>query len=157
MMTWAVCVLVILPLVVIVAVSVYGSLEIVKIPFLAVPYVPEDFGLSHEDVSFTSHDALKLTGWFLPAKVPSSVTADRSSCGLGSNAGDMLLNTICLARDGAWNLFYFNFRGHADSQGHLTSLGPLELRDLESALWLSLSKRSPKRRAVLESLRAFSG
>jgi len=133
MMTWAICVLVILPLVVIVAVSVYGSLEITKIPFLAVPYMPGDFGLQHEDVSFMSHDDLKLTGWFLPAKVPSSVTLIVLH-GLGSNAGDMLLNTLCLARDETWNLFYFNFRGHADSQGRMTSLGPLELRDLESAL-----------------------
>ena len=33
-----------------------------------------------------------------------------------------------------WNLFYYNFRGHADSEGNYTSLGPLELKDLESAL-----------------------
>ena len=46
----------------------------------------------------------------------------------------MLLNTLCLARSGKWNLFYFNFRGHADSEGRLTSIGPLELKDLESAM-----------------------
>jgi pimeloyl-ACP methyl ester carboxylesterase len=133
MMTWAVCVLVILPLLIVVAISVYGSLEITKVPFLAIPYVPEDFGLAHEDVSFTSHDGLKLTGWFLPAKLPSTVTLIVLH-GLGSNAGDMLLNTLCLARNGSWNLFYVNFRGHADSEGRMTSLGPLELRDLESAM-----------------------
>jgi len=119
--------------VLILAVSLYGSFEITKIPFLATPYVPEDYGLAHEDVSFTSHDGLKLTGWFLPARSPSTVTLVVLH-GLGSNAGDMLLNTLGLARAGAWNLFYLNFRGHADSQGRLTSLGPLELRDLESAL-----------------------
>jgi pimeloyl-ACP methyl ester carboxylesterase len=115
------------------AVSLYGSLEITKIPYLAVPYTPKDYGLASEEVSFKSHDGLKLTGWFLPAKNPSNVTI-LVLHGLGSNAGDMLLNTLCLARTGRWNLFLFNFRGHADSEGHLTSLGPLELKDLESAL-----------------------
>ena len=114
------------------AVSLYGSLEVTAIPYLAVPYTPKDFGLAWEEVSFLSHDKLKLTGWFVPALAPSEVTIIVVH-GLGSNAGDMLLNTLCLTH-GPWNLFFFNFRGHADSQGHLTSLGPLELKDLESAL-----------------------
>jgi len=113
-------------------VSVFSFLEITKIPFLAVPYTPRDFGLAYEEVSFRSHDGLRLTGWFLPARPPSRVTLIVLH-GLGSNAGDMLLNTLCLARAGKWNLFYFNFRGHAGSEGRLTSLGPLELKDLESA------------------------
>src|SRR5262249_52983083 len=98
---------------------------------------------------FLSHDGLKLTGWFLPAKSRSEKTIIIQH-GLGSNAGDMLLNTVCLAREGAWNLFFFNFRGHADSQGHLTSLGPLELRDLESALaYLKREKPDAARRLAI--------
>jgi len=137
----------------ILAVSIYSSLEITKIPFLAVPYTPEDFGLAYEDVSFPSHDGLKLNGWFLPATRPVPLMTDDSSHelssvingtsssvtllilhGLGSNAGDMMMNTLCLARQGRWNLFYLNFRGHGGSEGRLTSLGPLELRDLECAM-----------------------
>jgi pimeloyl-ACP methyl ester carboxylesterase len=116
-----------------IAISTYSSLEMTKIPFLAVPYTPTDFGLAYEEVSFPSHDGLKLIGWFLPAKVPSMMTLIIQH-GLGSNAGDMLMNTLCLARQGRWNLFYLNFRGHGGSEGHLTSLGPLELRDLECAI-----------------------
>jgi pimeloyl-ACP methyl ester carboxylesterase len=115
------------------AVAAYGSSEITRIPYLAVPYTPKDFGFAYEDVSFQSYDGLKLTGWFLPAKTVSNVTLVILH-GLGSNAGDMLLNILCLAQPGKWNLFLFNFRGHADSEGHYTSLGPLELKDLESAL-----------------------
>jgi fermentation-respiration switch protein FrsA (DUF1100 family) len=132
-MTVVLCAIVGFVVLIVMSVSLYGSLEITKVPFLAVPYIPEDFGLHHEDVSFLSHDGLKLTGWFIPANSPSPVTL-LVLHGLGSNAGDMLLNTLCLARRGTWNLFYFNFRGHADSQGQLTSLGPLELKDMESAL-----------------------
>jgi pimeloyl-ACP methyl ester carboxylesterase len=143
------------------AISIYSSLEITKIPFLAVPYTPQDFGLAYEEVSFPSHDGLKLIAWFLPAKIPRhtsgggppSGVADPSAVtlivqhGLGSNAGDMLMNTLCLAREGRWNLFYLNFRGHGGSEGRLTSLGPLELRDLESAItFLKRTKPEETRR-----------
>ena len=56
------------------ALAVYGSLETTKIPFLAVPFTPRDFGLAYEEVSFLSYDGLKLTGWFLPAPEASPVT-----------------------------------------------------------------------------------
>jgi len=115
------------------AIALYGSWEVTGIPYLAVPYTPNDYGFVSEEVSFQSFDHLKLTGWFLPASRPSNATIVILH-GLGSNAGDMLLNSLCLARAGLWNLFLFNFRGHADSEGHLTSLGPLELKDFESAL-----------------------
>ncbi len=117
----------------IIAIAWYGSLQITNIPFLAIPYTPEDFGWPFEAVSFRSHDGLKLTGWFIPAARPSAITVIVLH-GIGSNAGDMLLNTACLKRNDQWNLFYFNFRGHADSEGSYTSLGPLELKDLGSAL-----------------------
>ncbi len=114
-------------------IALYGSFEISHIPHLAVPYTPKDFGLAYEPVSFTSFDGLKLTGWFLPAKQKSDVTI-LVLHGLGSNTGDMLLNVLCLARAERWNLFLFNFRGHSDSEGKLTSLGPLELKDFDKAI-----------------------
>jgi fermentation-respiration switch protein FrsA (DUF1100 family) len=144
-MIWAGSILGIVVLL-IVTVALYGASEVTDIPYLAVPYTPKDFKLVYEDVSFQSYDHLKLTGWFLPASKPSDVTV-LVLHGLGSNAGDMLLNTICLVKEGGWNLFYFNFRGHADSEGHLTSLGPLELKDLESALaFLKKTKPDAARR-----------
>jgi pimeloyl-ACP methyl ester carboxylesterase len=131
------------------AVALYGSLEVTRIPYLAVPYTPKDFGLAYEEISFRSYDNLKLTGWFLPAPVLSETTIIVLH-GLGSNAGDMLLNVLCLARARQWNLFLFNFRGHADSEGKLTSLGPLELKDFESALaFLKKAKPVAARRVGL--------
>jgi fermentation-respiration switch protein FrsA (DUF1100 family) len=120
-------------LLVVFAVSLYASLEITKIPYLAVPYTPKDFGWTFEDVSFVSHDGLRLTGWFVAARSPSPVTIILQH-GVGSNAGDLLENTACLEREGRWNLLYYNFRGHADSQGTRTSLGPWEVEDLRSAI-----------------------
>jgi uncharacterized protein len=121
-------------LVVVFFISLYASLEITKIPFFAVPYTPKDYGWSYEDVSFRTQDGLTLKGWFVPAGGgPSPVTLIIHH-GLGSNAGDKLENTACLQRTGKWNLFYFDMRGHGASEGEYNSLGPLELRDLESAI-----------------------
>jgi pimeloyl-ACP methyl ester carboxylesterase len=138
------------------AISIYGASELTSIPYLAVPYTPADFGLAYENVHFQSFDGLRLTGWFLPAQKLGSGLRPDPGCtiiiqhGLGSNAGDMLLNTVCLARTGKWNLFYYNFRGHADSEGHLTSLGPLELRDLDNALeFLKKTKPDASRRLAI--------
>src|ERR1039458_6956975 len=94
-------------LVLLAVISLYAASEIVRIPYLAVPYRPKDFGLSCEEVSFSSYDGLRLTGWFVAAQKPSPVTLIIMH-GLGSNAGDMLLNTRRLAEEGKQNLFYFN-------------------------------------------------
>jgi uncharacterized protein len=113
-------------------VSVYGSLEITRIPYLAVPFTPRDMKWPYEEITFLSHDGLRLKGWFVPAPHPSSATLFILH-GKGSNAGDMLQQTAAL-RQGNWNLFYFNFRGHGGSEGTYSSIGPLELKDFESAI-----------------------
>ena len=128
-----------------IAVCLFGSFEITRIPFLAVPYTPRDMGWPSEEIAFESFDGLRLTGWFVPAPRPSPVTIVILH-GVGSNAGDMILNTLCLY-GGPWNLFYFNFRGHGGSEGRWTSLGPLELKDLEKALdFLKTHKPEASRR-----------
>ncbi len=96
--------------------SYYGSTETTRIAYLPFPFKPEDFEWKYERVHFTSVDGLTLTGWFVPANGPSEFTIVVQH-GLGSNAGDMLSNTACLRNGGKWNLFYYNFRGHGDSQG----------------------------------------
>jgi uncharacterized protein len=133
----------------ILVVSYYGSTQITSVPYFAVPYTPQDFSWPHEQVTFSSHDGLRLSGWFIPAKLPSSDTIIIQH-GVGSNHGDMLANTACLYEAGRWNLFYFNFRGHGDSEGRVTSLGPLELEDLSSALeFLSKNKAAQTRRLAI--------
>lgn len=118
---------------VILGTGLYGSWLITQVPYLAVPFTPKDFGWRWEDVAFRTEDGLALRGWFVPAEQPSAVTIIIQH-GAGSNHGDMLLGTACLHRGGPWNLLYYNFRGHGDSDGRATSLGPLEVRDLTAAL-----------------------
>ncbi len=136
-------------LLVVLGISMYGSSEITRIPFLPIPFRPEDFGWPSESVSFNSVDGLRLTGWFIPASSPSDTTVVIQH-GVGSNAGDMLHNTACLRNGGKWNLFYYNFRGHGDSQGEKTTLGPMELKDMNSALeWLKKEKPEACRRLAI--------
>ncbi len=125
--------------VVVIGIALYAAVQITGIPYLAVPYTPGDYGLPSENVTFESEDHLKLTGWFIRAKKTSDTTIIILH-GLGSNAGDMLLNVLAIAEAGQWNLFLINFRGHADSEGSKTSLGPLELDDFESALEFAKKK-----------------
>ena len=120
-------------LVIVLAISVYASFQTTSVFELAVPYTPADFDLPYKEVHFKSSDGLTLIGWFIPASKPSDTTIIIQH-GVGSNHGDTLLNTVCLSKEGGWNLFYYNFRGHAGSEGKVTSLGVLELRDLAGAL-----------------------
>lgn len=120
-------------LLLIVGVAIYGAGEIIRIPYLGIPYTPKDFKWPFETFTFSSLDGLKLSGWFVPSDKPSDATIVVVH-GKGSNAGDMLLNTRALRDGGSWNLFYFDLRGHGNSEGKITSLGPLERLDLEAAL-----------------------
>ena len=124
------------------AVSAYGALEIIRIPFLGIPATPADYGLAYESVRFPTARGIELTGWWIPADKASPVTI-LVQHGIGSNAGDILPSSLCLRNNGAWNLFYFNFRGHGDSEGRHASLGPLELEDMRHAL-LFIKQRWPK-------------
>lgn len=116
-----------------IAVGVYGSFEITRIPFLAIPYTPEDFGCRYEKFEFRSRDGLVLRGWFLPADQASATTIFVLH-GLGSNSGDMLAGSHFLRDGGKWNLCFFDFRGHGNSDGTRTTLGMLELEDFEAAM-----------------------
>ena len=98
------------------AIAYYGMTEIIRIPFLAVPYRPDDFGLAYEEMSFMSHDGLRLTAGFFPPRESSDVTLIILH-GLGSNAGDMLLNRCVWLVKGNGISFYVNFRGHGGSEG----------------------------------------
>jgi pimeloyl-ACP methyl ester carboxylesterase len=114
-------------------VSVYGATEITRISPVPLTASPADFGLRYETCSFPTSHGLNLRGWFVPADRPSPVTL-LIQHGLGSNAGDMLPCSVFLRNGGQWNLFYYHFRGHGDSEGNRTSLGPWELEDMRHAM-----------------------
>lgn len=101
---------------------------------------PEQFGLRYEKISFKTRDGLELKGWFIP-----STTGDRRTIlmchGWGDNKGELLKQTYFLNENGGFNLLYFDFRSHGESEGEITTIGGLETIDFDAAAgWLRAAK-----------------
>ncbi len=101
---------------------------------------PEDEGMRYEDISFRSTDDIILAGWFIPAS-PSSQggPAEKETKktvivlhGYPANKADVLSWGKFLHHD--YNLLFFDFRAHGQSQGNYTTVGPKEIMDLEGAI-----------------------
>jgi len=92
---------------------------------------PEEFGLSHEAVSFPTPDGLMLRGWIIPAAKTTTKTVLLCH-GWGDNKGDILRRFHFLAD--SYNLLAFDSRAHGESDGDLTSIGHLETIDFDAAL-----------------------
>lgn len=101
---------------------------------------PEQFGLRYEKVSFKTRDGLELKGWFIPSQ-----TGDKRTIlmchGWGDNKGELLKQTYFLNEPGGFNLLYFDFRSHGESEGEITTIGGLETIDFDAAVeWLRKAK-----------------
>jgi len=101
---------------------------------------PEQFGLRYEKISFMTRDGLELRGWFIP-----STTGDKRTVlmchGWGDNKGELLKQTYFLNESGGFNLLYFDFRSHGESEGEITTIGGLETIDFDAAVeWLRKAK-----------------
>jgi pimeloyl-ACP methyl ester carboxylesterase len=101
---------------------------------------PEQFGLRYEKISFHTRDGLELKGWFIP-----STTGEKRTIlmchGWGDNKGELLKQTCFLNENGGFNLMYFDFRSHGESEGEITTIGGLETIDFDAAIeWLRKEK-----------------
>lgn len=101
---------------------------------------PEQFGLRYERIAFKTRDGLELRGWFIP-----STTGDTRTLlmchGWGDNKGELLKQTYFLNENGGFNLMYFDFRSHGESEGEITTIGGLETIDFDAAVeWLRASR-----------------
>ncbi|MEK7382997.1 MAG: alpha/beta fold hydrolase [Elusimicrobiota bacterium] len=101
---------------------------------------PEQFGLRYERFAFKTEDGLELKGWLLPA--PNGDKRTILMChGWGDNKGELLKQTYFLNANAGFNLCYFDFRSHGESEGRITTIGGLELRDFDAAAtWLRTNK-----------------
>lgn len=109
-------------------------------PMSPLSIFPERFGLSYEKIAFRTRDGLELKGWFLP-----SSTGDKRTIlmchGMSDNKGMLLERTNFLNKAGGFNLVYFDFRSHGESEGEITTTGALETMDFEAAFkWLRRAK-----------------
>ena len=92
---------------------------------------PDQFKLPYENIYFKKEDGITIKGWFLP-----NTTSDKTIIlmhGWGMNRGDIFKNTYFLY-DLGYNLMYFDFRALGESGGSVSSIGYLEVKDLQAAL-----------------------
>ena len=92
---------------------------------------PDQYKLPFENVYFKTEDGVQIKGWFIPN--PSSDKTIILMHGWGMNRGDVFKNTYFL-HDLGYNLMYFDFRALGESGGTVSSIGYLEVKDLQAAL-----------------------
>lgn len=126
----------------------YGAGMLLYPPAMSpMAFFPERYGVRYEKVSFRSRDGLTLSGWFVPSRSGGDKTL--LVChGWGDNKGEILEQTLFLNRDEGFNLFYFDFRAHGESEGEQVTMGKQELLDFAAAMDY-LRKERPRSAANL--------
>ena len=113
---------------------------LLKPPMSPLSHFPEHYDLPYENIAFLTRDGLELKGWFVPS--PSGDKRTILMChGMSDNKGLLLKQTYFLNKLGGFNLVYFDFRSHGESEGAITTSGGLETLDFKAAMeWLRRSK-----------------
>lgn len=84
---------------------------------------PQDYGLVHEDVWFTTRDGLKLHGWFLPAVgTPRGMVVHCHGNAANVSAHIGLIEWLPRA---GYHVLMFDYRGFGESQGRVTRAGTI--------------------------------
>jgi len=127
---------IILTLTVVFGLSAYVGWNLTHPERQALDANPGTLGLAYQNVSFKSRvDGLTLKGWLIPA------AGSRKTVIFAHGYGENRLNNgvpiLPIARhlaDTGYNILMFDFRGHGESEGNLTSVGQYEVRDLLGAI-----------------------
>lgn len=97
----------------------------------------EEVGRPVERVTFRATDGIELVGWFVQGDRQSTPTVRGAtivaSHGSGANGPGTYPLLAFLSRAG-YHVFVFDHRGHGQSSGRFTTLGPQEVRDLIGAV-----------------------
>ena len=87
-------------------------------------FLPQRFGLWHEEVGFNSADGTRLFGWFLPGKPPLKGTVIHFH-GNAANISNHLYAVRWMPPQG-YSVFLFDYRGYGRSEGSANRLGAIE-------------------------------
>lgn len=102
-----------------------------RFPRYNINITPSQYGMPYQRITFNATDGIKLSGWLVMANRENPVII---VChGLGTSKSDVLDIANVIYKAG-YNLFLFDFRGHGESGGGVTSYGYLEQRDITGAL-----------------------
>jgi fermentation-respiration switch protein FrsA (DUF1100 family) len=89
------------------------------------------FQLPYEEVYFTASDAIRLSGWWIPAERPRGTLLLLHG---SPHSRQEVLPQAPYLHDAGYDLLLFDWRAHGQSEGDFTSLGYYEQRDLAAAL-----------------------
>lgn len=87
---------------------------------------PADFGLTYQDVTLTTSDGLKISGWYLPGHKPYGVVVVH---GIWANKQAGLPAAVMLSEAG-YHVLMIDLRGHGLSEGEQQSHGYHEALDV---------------------------
>ncbi|MEW5873105.1 MAG: alpha/beta fold hydrolase [Chloroflexota bacterium] len=91
---------------------------------------PADYGLEYEEVTFTSQDGTRLSGWYIPSSNRAAVIFLH---GFGANRTELLRHANALASHG-YGVLLYDLRAHGQSQGRKRTLGWQDPPDAIAAL-----------------------
>jgi len=81
---------------------------------------PAHVGLAFRDLGFTAEDGVRLHGWLVPGRYPTTVLWCHGNAG---NIGDRLENIRLFADELGVGVFIFDYRGYGRSEGVPTEAG----------------------------------
>lgn len=94
---------------------------------------PDVFGAEYEDIQFPSFDGARLSGWFVPARVPDPRGVVILCHGMSANRSEVLPWAKPLWESG-FALLMFDFRRLGESEGEFCTAGHFETHDLLAAV-----------------------
>lgn len=91
---------------------------------------PMDIGLVYEDVSVTTTDGMRISGWYLPGHTSKAVVLVH---GIWGNKQQLYLAAIMLVEAG-YHVLAVDLRGHGHSEGERLSYGYYEALDVQAGV-----------------------
>ena len=113
-------------------------------PKYTYPNTPDQYGLIHESISFTTNDGIEIKGWLIPAENANGTVI--IGHGYPFNKGNILPVTKFLHPE--YNLLYYDHRYFGESSGWITTVGVKEVEDVKAAVEFT-KKRFPDKPIAL--------
>lgn len=112
---------------------------IVLQPTAEITYTPESNGMAYEDVTLTTEDGVKISGWYVPAKFPRGTLLF-----FHGNAGNLSnrVDSIDVFHRLGISVFIIDYRGYGRSEG-TRSLDGTALDALAAWKWLTEERAVP--------------
>lgn len=106
---------------------------------------PAEHGLTYQDVTFGTTDGLKLSGWYIPGRLPDAIILVH---GIDANR-TVLLPEAALLNEAGYHLLLLDLRGHGQSEGAEVTYGYREALDIQAGADFLLAQAEVKQVAAL--------